>query len=142
MVLPGTGKNFDQFRIDDVDCRQYASLQAGGTAQQAQVDSGVKSAAIGTAVGAAAGAAMGGQSGAATGAGVGLVMGSAAGASSADMSARGMQRRYDNGYIQCMYAKGHKVPVAGRIMSQQPARQTPPPPPPPPPSSPPPEPAK
>src|SRR5450759_4195863 len=57
MVLPGTGKSFDQFRADDFDCRQFASMQVGGTApNQAAADSGVKSAAVGTLVGAAAGA--------------------------------------------------------------------------------------
>jgi hypothetical protein len=30
MVLPGTGKNFDQFRVDDAACRQFAYVQAGG----------------------------------------------------------------------------------------------------------------
>ena len=36
MVLPGTGKSFDQFRVDDMDCRQFASSQVGGaTADQA-----------------------------------------------------------------------------------------------------------
>ena len=57
MVLPGTNKNFDQFRFDDGECRQYASYQVGGaTAEDASVDSGVRSAAVGTVVGAAAGA--------------------------------------------------------------------------------------
>ena len=31
MVLPGSGKSFDQFRFDDSACRQYAHVQAGGT---------------------------------------------------------------------------------------------------------------
>ena len=53
LVLPGTGKSFDQFRADDFDCRQYASAQVGGaTPAQAASDNGVKNAAIGTAVGA------------------------------------------------------------------------------------------
>ena len=33
-ALPGTGKNFDQFRYDDQDCRQYAQVQTGGTAPE------------------------------------------------------------------------------------------------------------
>ena len=53
LVLPGTGRNFDQFRLDDADCRQYASAQiGGGTANAAATDSGVRSAVIGTAIGA------------------------------------------------------------------------------------------
>ena len=56
MVLPGSGKSFDQFRVDEYECRQYARAQIGGTnAQQAATESGVKSAAVGAAVGAAAG---------------------------------------------------------------------------------------
>jgi hypothetical protein len=36
MVLPGTEKSFDQFRIDDAVCRQFAFEQIGGaSAQQA-----------------------------------------------------------------------------------------------------------
>lgn len=135
MVLPGSGKSFDQFRLDESDCRQYASSQAGGTAEQASVDSGVKSAAIGTAIGAVAGAAIGGHRGAGVGAGTGLIVGSAAGSSTAQGSARTAQQRYDIGYQQCMYAKGHQVPIAGRFETQRPAIPPPPPgtPPPPPP---------
>jgi len=62
MVLPGTGKSFDQFRADDMDCRQFANFQVGGTdANQAATDSALKSAAVGTVLGAAAGAAIGGR---------------------------------------------------------------------------------
>ena len=138
MVLPGSGKSFDQFRADDYECRNFASTQAGGTAEQAQVDSAVKSAAIGTAVGAVAGAIVGGQRGAAAGAGTGLIVGSAAGAGTAQGSAGSMQRRYDIGYQQCMYAKGHQIPTSGRFEGQR--RSYGPPPPPPPPGTPPPPP--
>src|SRR5919199_1746868 len=31
MVLPGSGKSFDQFRFDDNECRQFATAQIGGT---------------------------------------------------------------------------------------------------------------
>ncbi len=131
-VLPGSGKSFDQFRYDDFDCRQYASSQIGGaTAEQASVDSGVRSAAIGTAVGTVAGALVGGRQGAAVGAGTGLIVGSAAGAGAADVSARTLQQRYDMAYQLCMYAKGHQVPVAGRYPPSRPyhSSTTPPPPP-------------
>ena len=46
----------------------------------------------------------------------------------ADNSAHGMQRRYDNLYQQCMYASGHKVPVAGQMLSSVPANAATPPP--------------
>ena len=56
MVLPGTGKSFDQFRVDDMECRQFASSQVGGnTPDGAAESSGVKSAVLGTMIGAAAG---------------------------------------------------------------------------------------
>jgi hypothetical protein len=141
MVLPGTGKSFDQFRYDDVECRQFADVQIGGTSpSDSAADSVAKSAAVGTVVGAAAGAALGGRSGAAVGAGGGLLVGSAAGAGAGETSAYGLQRRYDYAYIQCMYAKGHKVPVSGRLTSAPAAPSYAPPPPPPPPPGPPPPP--
>ncbi len=119
MVLPGTGKSFDQFRADDRECRHYALESVGGaTPSQAATDSGVKSAAVGTVLGAAAGAAMGGHEGAGVGAGTGLLVGGLAGTESAQVSGYGVQRRYDISYVQCMYAKGHKVPVSGRSYRQ------------------------
>lgn len=137
LVLPGSGKTFDQFRGDDSYCRQYANEQVGGvTPNQASVSSGVASAAVGTALGAAAGAAIGGGSGAAIGAGSGLAVGGLTGSSSARVSGDIGQQRYDMGYVQCMYAKGHRIPVAGQIMDNSsmsgPGQSmgTPPPPPP------------
>ena len=134
MVLPGTGKSFDQFRGDDMECRQFASSQIGGDSPDNAGDSsGVKSAAVGTAIGAAAGALIGGRSGAAAGAGTGLIIGGASGAGAAGSSQRTLQQRYDIGYQQCMYAKGHQVPMAANSVPRRaaPAAYTPPPPPPP-----------
>ena len=128
MALPGSSKSFDQFRFDDAECRGYATSQVGGgTANDAAVDAGVKSAAIGTAVGAIAGAAIGGHGGAGVGAGTGLIVGSVAGAGAGDTSSRGLQRRYDNAYVQCMYAKGERVPVSSSMESgRRAARSAPP----------------
>jgi len=132
MVLPGTGKNFDQFRFDDGACRQYSYDQvAGVTPSRAADDSGVRSAAVGTLLGAAAGAAIDGGSGAAAGAGIGLLFGGMAGAGAAERSAYGAQRRYDIAYQQCMYAKGHRIPVAARFTQARSATSYTPPPPPP-----------
>jgi len=148
LVLPGTGKSFDQFRLDDGDCRQFAAHQLGMSPEQAQADSALKSAAVGTAVGAVAGAIAGGHRGAGTGAAVGLIGGSVAGAAAADTSGYGAQRRYDYAYQQCMYAKGHRVPVAGGTQryaappAPQPSAPTYAPPPPPPPGTPPPPPPR
>jgi hypothetical protein len=89
LVLPGTGKNFDQFRFDEQECRGYAHSQLGGkTPEQAMSDS----------------------------------------------SARSLQQRYDHAFTQCMYAKGHRVPVSGRYSdaaspAASPSASTPPPPP-------------
>jgi hypothetical protein len=124
MALPGTGKNFDQFQVDDGSCRQYALQASGATPTEAQENSAVKSAVVGTAIGAAAGAAIGSTSGATgVGAGVGLLMGAMVGAAAGDASGYNVQRRYDNGYSQCMYAKGHRVAVPGRLASPRPAAQ-------------------
>lgn len=135
LVLPGTNRSFDQFRADDLDCRQYAHFQIGGkTPDQTAADAGVKSAVVGTAIGAVAGAAIGGRQGAAVGAGTGLIVGSAAGADSGYRSAYDSQRLYDNAFIQCMYAKGHRVPVPAGMALPSLAPRTPsgniPPPPP------------
>jgi hypothetical protein len=141
MVLPGTGQSIESFREDDMYCRQYAHIQIGGkTAENAARESAVTSAAVGTAVGAVAGAAIGGHRGVGTGAGVGLLMGSAVGADSAHASGVGTQRQYDNAYIQCMYTKGHRVPVPASMAYPRAVRSTDAGLPPPPPGSPPPPP--
>jgi uncharacterized protein YcfJ len=120
IVLPGSGKSFDQFRFDDASCRQYADQQIGGSAAaKAAEQQAVQSAVIGAAVGALAGAALGGSRGAGVGAGTGLVVGSAVGSSEANASGYAAQRRYDQAYVQCMYAAGHKVPVSGNMNSSR-----------------------
>lgn len=138
MALPGTGKSFDQFRFDDNDCRLYSSQQTGATPDSAALDSGVRSAVVGTLLGAVAGAAINGSRGAGVGAGTGLLLGGSAGAGAANASAYGVQQRYDFAYTQCMYAKGHRVPVSGQMTARPgaqdsyappPAGSLPPPPP-------------
>lgn len=139
LALPGNGASFDQFRADDYGCQTYAQQSLGGrNPQQTAEDSGLNSAAVGTAIGAAAGALIGAASGnagagAAIGAGSGLVLGSASGTDSYGASGYLAQQRYDDAYIQCMYAKGHQVPVPASVANyQQPAALppygTPPPP--------------
>jgi hypothetical protein len=141
LVLPGSGKSFEVFRTDEAACRQFALQQVGGsTPKQTADEAGARSAAIGTAVGAATGAAIEGSRGAAVGAGAGLLVGAAAGAGTGEASAYELQRRYDYGYIQCMYANGHRVPVSGRLMAM-PSRAAGAPPPPPPGAPPPPPPS-
>jgi hypothetical protein len=36
------------------------------------------------------------------------------------------QQRYDMAYIQCMYAKGHRVPVSGQFSEETPRSVAPP----------------
>jgi hypothetical protein len=116
MVLPGQGRTFNQFQYDDAICRDFSSQQIGTTRQQAATDSTVTGAAVGTVLGAATGAAIGAAAGdpgigAAVGAGAGLLTGTAAGAQHGAYSEYEVQRRYDVAYMQCMYAKGHQVPM-------------------------------
>lgn len=119
LVLPGSGKTFEQFRNDDYLCKQYATEQVSGrTPRQAAITSGMESAALGAALGAAAGAAIGGGEGAAIGAGTGLLAGALGGSSSAQTSGYLGQQRYDMGYLQCMYASGHRIPSPGRFATE------------------------
>jgi len=114
MALPGTGRTFEEFRADDAYCRDYAIQQIGGKSRdQVASAAAVQNAAVGTAIGAVAGAAIGGRSGAGAGAGMGLIVGSASGAEASNRAVHGSQRHYDNAYVQCMYARGHRVPVSG-----------------------------
>jgi uncharacterized protein YcfJ len=121
LVLPGANKSFEQFRADDMQCRQYAVAQGGGvTAGQVSTHSGVGTAVTGTAVGAAAGAALGGGEGAAIGAGTGLLAGTIFGSETARLTGYEAQQRYDMSYIQCMYAYGNRVPISGSFIEETP----------------------
>ena len=145
LVLPGTGKNFDQFNRDEVYCRDYALRSLDGkTPGKAGTDSTVASSVAGTAVGAVAGAAIGGRQGAAVGAGTGLLFGSAVGSDTGRYERSSSQTRYDNAYIQCMYGAGHRVPVPAGMYSNdaRPVSSSTVTPPPPPPGNPPPPPPK
>lgn len=83
LALPGTGKGFEEFRADDMACRDFAFQQIGGRAR--------------------------GQT-----------------------AIHGSQRQYDMAYVQCMYAKGHRVPVSATYTpTAAPASLASPPPPPP-----------
>ncbi|MHB0991458.1 MAG: hypothetical protein ACYC3O_09715 [Burkholderiales bacterium] len=148
MAMPGTGKSFDEFRADDAYCRQFAENRIGGTVNHAANSSLVGSAVAGTAVGAAVGAIAGGGRAAGVGAATGLLAGSLIGSGEAQASGYSAQRRYDQAYLQCMYADGDRVPVSGGFelpppVTYAPAAYTPPPgayPPPPPAGNPPPPP--
>jgi len=130
-VLPGPGKPFEQFQADDAVCRQWAEQQIGISPQETVNQNTATGAVVGTLVGAGLGAAVGAASGnpgigAAIGAGSGLLVGTASGANAGNASGYEAQRRYDNTYVQCMYAKGNQVPGTMRPYR---ARRTAPPPP-------------
>jgi len=132
MVLPGQYKPFDQFRADDIECRNFAAAAVGGSAQQASDSAAaytLGAAAVGAAVGAAIGAVSGqaGQ-GAAIGAGSGLLVGAAGGSSQSYGSQYDIQARYDGAYMQCMYAKGNQIPVrsSNRVVYGTPSYGPPP----------------
>ncbi|MDR2507556.1 MAG: hypothetical protein LBD67_06110 [Candidatus Accumulibacter sp.] len=113
MVLPGTGRSFTEFQASDAMCRQYASRVIGQTVN----DPAIREAVVGTVVGAVAGAAIGGSHGAGVGAGTGLIVGSSSGAETSRLSGYEAQYRYDEAYVQCMYASGHRVPVPASVAS-------------------------
>jgi hypothetical protein len=134
LVLPAPDKPFDLFQVEDMSCRQWAGQQIGMSAQDTANQNTVTGAVAGTALGAAAGALIGAgtgdaAAGAAIGAGTGLLFGTSAGANAGQASGYETQRRYDNAYVQCMYAKGNQIP--GRVQPYRVRRSSPPPPPPP-----------
>ena len=128
MALPGSGKSVGQYRVDVAECEQYAGeviAASGGTAAAAD-DNAASSAAAGALLGAATGAIIGSASGhagdgAAIGAGTGLLFGGAAGSSYTAMSSYQLQRGYDSAYLQCMYERGNRIPVA-RNFAARPSR--------------------
>src|SRR2546429_9690614 len=63
MALPGIGKSFEQFQIDDTLCRQWASQQTGTTPERAAGVSTAEGAGLGTLLCAGLGAAIGAAAG-------------------------------------------------------------------------------
>lgn len=129
VALPGSTKTYEQFQFDSSACQAFAQQLVGGPTQVAS-NQAAANAVAGTLIGAAAGAAIGaatGQAGpgAAIGAGTGLLFGSVGSANAAGYSSYSIQRQYDQGYLQCMYAKGNQVPVP--VGYRKPRVYTPPP---------------
>jgi hypothetical protein len=120
-VLPRDGKPFSVFQSDDAICRQFASGQVQGGAEQAN-NRQVGTAVIGTLLGAGLGAAIGGGRGAAIGAGAGVLGGTAVGAGPSERAQYSLQERYNTAYAQCMYSHGNQIP------GFRPAEPPPPPP--------------
>jgi hypothetical protein len=133
MVWPGPWKPFEVFQSDDAVCRQWAAQQCGTSPSDAFNQNLFAGAGIGTLLGAGLGAAIGAAygdvgAGAAIGAASGLLSGTAMATDPAYAAGYAVQRRYDNAYLQCMYAKGNQIPGVDRRSE----RTAPPPPPPPP----------
>ena len=131
-VLPQPGKPFDVFQGEQAVCKQFASGEVQGGAQQAnnqQVATGI----VGTLLGAGLGAAIGGGRGAAIGAGAGALGGTAVGSGPSQHAQYSLQQRYNMAYSQCMYSHGNQVPEYRQAPPQPtypPAYYPPPPPPP------------
>jgi hypothetical protein len=138
-VLPGTGKTPEAFQQDSFDCQQFAQASSGGkSATDVANENAVGNSALGAGLGAAAGAIIGSASGqagpgAAIGAGIGLLTGAAAASNTAPASYYAVQRRYDSAYLQCMYARGNRIPVrtsygynSPPVYSYPPAQSAPP----------------
>ncbi|WP_109482537.1 hypothetical protein [Paraburkholderia sp. C35] len=123
MAMPGSGKTFDAFKVDNQACRDWAAQQSGGDSANTQSTiNAVGPAVIGAGLGAATGAATSPRhaaKGASVGAGLGLLAGAILGTNVAGSNSNTAQSRYDMAYVQCMSAKGNQVPMA-----QQPQRTT------------------
>jgi uncharacterized protein YcfJ len=125
-VMPGPGKSFEQFQMDDHVCRDHAERSLQANPNQVGAANVAQGAAVGTVAGAAAGALLGeGRGGAvAGGAGMGLLLGSAIGMGNAGQAEQAAQRKYDIAYEQCMSAKGNRIPTPP--VSYYPYRHNPP----------------
>ena len=114
-VMPGPWKPFEVFQSDDAVCRQWASQQTGTSPNDAVNQNLVTGGVLGTLAGAGLGAAIGAAygnpgAGAAIGAASGLIGGTALASGPAYGAGYAAQTRYDNAYVQCMYAKGNRIP--------------------------------
>ena len=113
-VMPGPGKSFKSFEVDQSSCKTYAAGQVQGQADAAN-QRAAGTAVVGTLLGAGLGAAIGGATGhagqgAAIGAATGAGTGTAFGANNSSYDQLSIQAQYDNAYSQCMFAKGDQVP--------------------------------
>jgi len=84
--MPGSGKSLTQFNVDDAQCQDHAIGVIRGMLSSPGEE--------------------------AHGAGPERAVETVA--ADNDSSTSGLQRRYDFVYIQCMYSKGHRVPVLNR----------------------------
>jgi len=129
-VMPGPGKSFEAFQVDQAGCKSYAADQVKGQADasnQRAVGVAVLTTVLGAGLGAATGD-IGGYAGggAAIGAAAGSGLGASIGAQQSTIDQYNIQQQYDAAFSQCMYSKGDQVPgyapiasapVGGRVAS-------------------------
>lgn len=130
-VMPGPGKTFDVFQIDQFNCKNYAQQQVQGQAE-AYNQRAVGGAVLTTVIGAGLGAAIGGAAGnAGAGAAIGAASGAAGGgiygANATQNAQWSIQQQYDNAFSQCMYLKGEMVPGFAPLAAEAPPMPPPPP---------------
>jgi hypothetical protein len=122
-MLPGVHKSADEFRTDDADCRQYAVDQLGSAVSAPRgLGSGLTSGLSGTAVCPATNRAVGDNRSATAGTAGTLIDGT----DSAQSAGSGLQERYNCAYVQCMYARGDRVPLLARERWPAPRSPSPP----------------
>jgi outer membrane lipoprotein SlyB len=118
-VLPGQGKDFAAFQLDQHDCSIYTNDQVRPmkeTVDNQQLGSAV----LGTVLGAGLGAAIGGGRGAGIGAASGAIAGTAVGTGRADQATNRLQVTYDNTYAACMAARGNVIQQPAVLVQQAP----------------------
>lgn len=109
-VLPAKGVTLEQFRRDDLQCREFAQDQISNDISNKSAMETLTDIAIGSAVGALAGQAIGHNThGTVTGLAIGAGLGLATGAYQAHQSSEEAQKHYDSAYQQCMSIKGHVI---------------------------------
>lgn len=109
-VMPAKGATLEQFRLDDLQCREFAQDQISGDVTNKSAMETLTDIAIGSAVGALAGQAIGHNThGTVTGLAIGAGLGLATGAYQAHKSSEEAQSHYDGAYQQCMSIKGHVI---------------------------------
>lgn len=118
-VLPGRGKSFEAFQVDNAVCTQYAASAVQGQAERANGQA-VGGAVLGTLLGAGLGAAVGRGRGAGIGAASGAVIGTGIGSSGSANQQGGIQAQYDNAYVACQSSKGNQVPQPAILVQQAP----------------------
>src|SRR5258708_25175709 len=106
-VLRAQGKPFERFAEEDAYCKQFARQQVTGAPEQDN-DQVIASAVVGTVLGSALGGAIAGGQGAGVGATAGTLLGTGTASGDSAWAPMSVQQRYNNAYMQGMYAQGNQ----------------------------------